>query len=694
VVFISAQSFYEVDDERYDSDSESISEWQEITNRLSYYEEDQVFKKIKVKTEGGGFIEVENVKIKLEFDDGEKAKSMTVISQAGSRIKVNGNDFSNVREGGEFVVGENGELIAGSKFVVGISRKFILKGHDINLPKGAEVSYEKDKIVIKVLNGKDFTVPELVDEKGKGVLFEIEAGKGGIKLSDNEFVQGLDGVKTKLYFKDGRVYSLDDEFVITNSDGKKDFIVRNLVPPAHPNIDPPTHSNLDGKEVYLVLDESELSNDFYKDKNFVFLGNSKIILGSNSGEGVSGFLHEDNRVNAYITKDNTIAFQAKGGRVWVEKGGEDGIPNIKLSGESVASLDKGSYYVSENKLYYDVTGARVKGFEHGEYQSAVKITSVNNKGERTENHDVFTNNGKAFVSLSLEDQKKFESSLKFLKIKAKGLPEFYVSSSLTFNQLSPEAQKFYDEMSGSEQAEVVKDLGNVELQQRLGVLIREERERRNPLEASVHVELPGVAGGSGTIIGYDKEGHAIVLTAGHIGGTSRKGTKYEITFPNGKTYWATSLGGYGKWRGDEGWDVELLKIDKKIPNLAYVPVASKEFLQGLKKGTRVLRFAGRFKENGQVLKHETSLITIRETGDTITYDTKDKVYSGQSGSGLISISRRKLIGVLSSSDLEKRRGIKTRAYYSSLGNIHYLLEKEGLSHLIKVIMVIVPDYEQ
>jgi len=552
--------------------------------------------------------------------------------------------YNHIKKDGEFKINDKGELVS-AKFEVNAETDFSLKGYKYKLAANSKVNFDKNKVEITIPDGAKVTVPEKIDGEtaDPGLIFSFSsASEKGIALPSGDVIENKNG-KTVVNYKDG-FYISDKNYVLKTSDGKEDLLI-----------------NTNGKETYLYFDGNSPDDK----KSYVFIGKDKLITNSASGEGASLFVLPGNRLGIRTTSDNTIVVESKNGKVTLERPVGNEVPAIKLSGESIVILDKRSFYGQGSELYFDPKNVLVKDFNNGRFSASAKLSFVDNSGKNLKNFDVYSNDKDQYASASEKDLK---SPFKYYKTGG----GFYISSSLTFNQLSYDSQRFYDSLDLKKQQEIAgyaskgEKSGAAELQGLIKKLIDEEiRIRQNPTKASVRI-IGG--GGSGTIIGVDpKDGKPIILTAGHLGGATSPGYRYnDIQLADGRTISGVSLGGYGDY-GGSGNDYALIKVDQVIPGVAYVPVAAES--RPIGQGDLAIRIGcpgcGEFKQT------QTRLGTI---GSTIGHGTNEEIIGGESGGGLFSKGR--VVGVVS-----------TGGYYTGTAPIRAFLRKIGYGSLISVSAV-------
>ncbi|MFA5259101.1 MAG: serine protease [Candidatus Pacearchaeota archaeon] len=555
--------------------------------------------------------------------------------------------FSNLKDNAEFKVNKDGKLVE-ALFEVSADTEINLRGYKYKLIKDSKVSLKDNQIEISLPDGTKVEAPEKTSDAEEGVVFSFKtlSGKALILPSGDLFESG----SKVLYFDNDGFYFSDKNGVIKNSEGKEDFKIENTK---------------EGNKVYLVFSKDDISK--LGNKNSIFIGKNNLILTSLNEKGPAVFFAENNRYGIAITSKNTAASQAIKGKVFIEQGEIGKVASIKLSGNSISTLDKRSFYGENGKFYFDPAKQIESNFNYGDFSAAAKIVLADNNGNRLSNinFDVYANDRDQYASVP---DGKFQSSLEFFKSSG----NFYVSSSVAFNQLTFEQQDFFASLTPEAQQAVStyskngeKDGASV-FQRTVGALIQEEiKIRQNPLKASVRV--PG-GGGSGTIIGVDKtDGKAIILTAGHLGGATSTGYRYTggygIQLVDGRKFDATVLGGYNQG----AYDYALIKIDQVINKIPYVPVASESHVVGI--NDPVLKIGS----HGNTPFDQTPT-RISKIGTNRIITTSGNIH-GESGGGLFHNGR--VIGV-----------VETTGSFQGTNNIRNFLKQMGYDYLIKFIMVI------
>jgi len=299
------------------------------------------------------------------------------------------------------------------------------------------------------------------------------------------------------------------------------------------------------------------------------------------------------------------------------------------------------------------------------------LSLINKNEDKLLDSNIISNGRNQYAQVA---DRELKSALEYYK--AEG--GFYVATSVAFNQLTPEAQGFYDGLSKEKQKEIGDailklDSGQGEaLVQRVinEYRIEEERLRQSPVKASVKISSRGHFG-SGTIIGVDKEGRPIILTAGHLTGARTPGTKKTITFPDETTTTATVLAGQGSWGASSGNDLSIMRIDKPMKDIAYVPVALSSHNIDTKKPVLRIGYPG----GNNMKKVSVAIIRFSETGRT---QTRGGLNGGNSGGGMFQNGR--LLGVISI-DMESATG------YANLNLMRKFLTDQGYGYLIKIMVV-------
>lgn len=543
----------------------------------------------------------------------EKSNGITKVTlEKGGFIEISGLKYNiDLEKPNSLVFDKDGKLTDGTKFTVLDSGKFRIKGYDVPLPKGTEVVYEKDKVNFKVPKDSKLQEPEKKEEDAKkDEAFYYSTEKQGIlEFPNREKVSSKNDLV--LSYKDGSFYLSSEDMTVLSNSGKDDFFIKN--------------PNYGKNDIQIVFDEKNID----KTKASVFIGNDKIILTSLSGVGAKLSFSENNRLGFEYNKDHTLAVESKNGLVILEKANKDDVPTIKLSGESIANLDKRTIFANGNDMYFNAFQDTLSGFDSGKYSLPARTTLIDNNGKRLKNFDFYSNNLDQYGSVV---DGSFQSKLNFFKTGG----GFYVSSSTTFNQLTPTAQEYYSRLDPAKQQQLADLTNNGEkdsaskLQQTLDNMIQEEiKVRQNPVKASVRLHVPswGV-GGSATIIGVDKEGYPILLTAGHV--VSQAGVGVRVDLVDGSSINGVVIGGDDSYPND----IAIIRLNSKIPDIAYVPVPSEEREKQLTVGSTVLRIGTPYL--GQFQYTKTQITEIGKNDQTSTYSGNDQIYSGQSGGGIFS----------------------------------------------------------
>ncbi|MBT4165583.1 trypsin-like peptidase domain-containing protein [archaeon] len=621
-----------------------------VWNANGYYDVDEEDEGVQGIAFGGAYYEAiaTNADIKSEGD-----KTIVNVKEGGM-IEIKGIKY-NIDSGKKnvFVFDKKGNLIEGTKFSVPKEGgEYRLDGFDVPLSGGTEVVYEKDKIVLKIPEGGEISEPKKVDEDAKGV-FSYQAD-GEIKLND-EIIKGR-GDGSEIYYDKNGFYILDNVNVMTEN-GKNDFLI----------------NSPEGKKTYLVFEEGKINDDL----SSVFIGKDKVVLTNLNGKGGSVFFAEDNRLGIKTSSTNTVSAQVIYGKVIIDKAGEGDLgklANVKISGESVVNLDHRIFYADNNELYFNAKGNSIKGFEHGDSDASIKLSLIDDDGKNINGFDVYSNGNDQYASVA---PGQFESPLEFFKTSG----DFYVSSSVAFNQLTPSSQDYYAGLGEAEQSKLLNYVGegsgvkgvgesSALLQGTLNELIAEEiRRKQNPIKASVRIPSKG---GSGTIIGVDKnDGRAIVVTCGH-GSGSPKGSRHRVQLTDGSEIRGVSLGYAGTHLS--GADMTIIKLDNPIKDLSYIPVASESHVADV--GDPVLRIGcpgcGQFKQT------QTTINRFSSGGSVGTRDSGGwGVQGGESGGGLFHEGR--LIGIVST-------GGGGQGWYTGTDDIRSFLTQNGYDYLINIII--------
>ncbi|MDP2925782.1 MAG: hypothetical protein Q8N99_05410 [Nanoarchaeota archaeon] len=571
------------------------------------------------------------------------------LSKQGSFSVYNKNEpdkkttYNDIKQGGSFSFDISLGLTK-AEFETGSNMDLKYKGYTYPIPADTKVKIGEDKKVSVTLpDGTKLEEPQKDSGADNGAVFSFKTKSGGeMTLPNGEIIKNKN-TETIIGYQDGFYLEDRNYAIITNRN--EELLIYN------PN------------KLYLAFEESKIQAD----KSYLYLGKDKIIASSINSEGAGIYFNSDNRIGFTITNDNTVSVQAKNGVVIVEKPSNQGeMPGIKLSGNSMVNLDKRSIYAESNNLYFDSKGRVISDFNQGRLSSQAKITLIDNSGVSIKDFDVYANDRDQYAAVKKSD---FKSSMSFYKTSG----GFYISPQITFNQLTPDVQKFYSELDAKTQQQVAVYANNGErqgaavLQRTIQVLIIEEENiRRNPYKASVRIPT---GGGSGTIIGIDKNGYPIVLTAGHLGGATRPGYKETIQMSDKRQFKGTVIGGISDWRGS-GWDVALIKGDTIIDKIPYVPVAPETHV--VKPNDIALRIGcpgcGQFKQ---------TQTRIGKVGNII--GATDYIIGGESGGGLFHNGRQ--IGIVS-----------TGGYYTGTPRIREFLRKYGYDYLIKYLIPILKRF--
>ena len=608
VNFVSAGYVWNSDSESYSFNEGGDLDGEGLAFKGAYYE--VIYNNGEVSEEN---VEGTNKKITLKIESGGS------IEISGSKYDL---DFS---EENEFVFNEKGELIKGTHFKTkeGIFR---IKNYDVPLPENTEVIYEEEKIVFKLLKGLELEIPEKVEELGEGekeILFSYQGEN--LNLNENIFFGDSEIGFDNGFFIQGKEYNIgkeNGEFLLLNNGGKK---------------------------FYVLSDESELK------ENSIFIGDKRLVMDSQE-KGLAIFFKQGNRYGFQVEGGKTAAVQAREGRVFIEASKEGEVPIVKLSGRSIVNLDKRTFFAENNEMYFNPKKGLILGFAHGDLPVKSSISLVDNNEKNIKDFNVYANDRDQYAAVN---PSSFKTPAKIYKTKL----GFYASPNVAFNDLTLDAQKFYERMRPEAQEHIfdmaVKGIAGNGIggaQAIIDNLIEEER-RRNPILASVRIPS---GGGSGTIIGVDKEGYPIVLTAGHLGGATRPGYQERIQLTDGRQFKGTVIGGLRDYSGS-GNDFSLIKINSKVPDIPYVPVAGEA--HEINQGDPALRIGcpgcGKFKQSKTVIGRIGSG-TIRVT---------DRIYGGESGGGLFHNGR--VVGVVS-----------TTGDYTGTARIRGVLTKYGYDYLI------------
>lgn len=205
---------------------------------------------------------------------------------------------------------------------------------------------------------------------------------------------------------------------------------------------------------------------------------------------------------------------------------------------------------------------------------------------------------------------------------------------------------------------------------------QESRGPENPLQSGVRLRVDYgryLNYGSGTFIGYDKEGNGIIITVAHAFEDSRKGGIYVETYA-GKRIPAELI------HVQKSRDLALVKIRKDyIPNnFKPTPVSRKQ----ARVGSSVLRVGC---PGGGDFKQTPCIITNKIFDEGRTTETTTSARQGESGGGLF--YGRKLVGVLFGAE-SYYGGPRGEAYYASTSSIQDYLREREYGYLIRISVIL------
>ncbi len=593
----------------------------------------------------GGSFKIENGELTTaEFETSSEAE----LELKGEKYSFPGNAKVKI---------ENGELTT-AEFETSSEFDFKIRGYKYSLPSGSKVKIEGKKISIILSDGAKLEEPEKINDNADSevvFLFSSESEIGMI-LSNDEIVKNREGATT-IGYKDGYFYLVDKNVAVRTGNGQDDFLIHN------PDSE---------RDIYLIFDKSKIS-EFDSEKQFIFFSRDEIIASSLKGKGPGVFFAENNRLGMVITSENTAAMQAVDGRAFAIKRQTGKIPNIRISGNSITTIDRKSFFgEGGNKFYYNPSKTLESSFSYGSSSTALKVNYVDNNGNDILPSDYYSNFRNQYGSAP--------RGMLNNPMESFGRDYVHFSNTLAFNYLSLEAQKFYSSLNVAMRQQIAAYAGNGEkenaatLQGILNRLILIEEERKKyPIRASVRIPS---GSGSGTIIGVDANGYPIVLTAGHLRGATSPGAKEKIQLSDGREFRATVIKGIANYWGGSGWDLSLMRINTQVPGIPYIPVASASHI--VNNGDPALRIGcpgcGKFKQT-------PNRITSINRDGTYIYTTSDP-FGGESGGGLFHQGR--LIGVVSI-------GTGSSGGYPGVARIREFLVQNGLGYLIQFVMALLNE---
>jgi hypothetical protein len=594
----------------------------------------------------GDFSEVKIRGTKFRFPEGSRVRFGIDIVTREMMFKVEAPDDKSIEI-------EHG----GWKFKVppGGTTKF-----DYDVSKEGEVAYT---IRIYYSSDQKLLLPEIVDkkhgdvnfefitggqygEKGKGKSFKIGEENSFFELSYDKKGNLVEGITT-LFYNEGRgLYFNGVNAVIKDKDGNMDIKIHN--PASHVDSLQLEAQTLSSPANYLRLIDTEpkINSNLDYNSNYIFWDKNKIIINSPKANGVAVSFDKGNKRGFLLDGENSVAFQSNIGKIEIKNGK---IPEVKLSGRSIMSLNSKSLIAQEDHLYFDPTHSNIEGFESKKFSTNAKISLVDNKGDRISKFDIYSNDKNQYFSRGPDSNSK--------------------DSKLTINELTSTSKKIYNGLTDNNKNQyftINENEGNVILEQ---LMVKLDSPAKKFIDASVRVTGPGRSYGSGTIIGYDDKGYAIVLTAGHLRSASSPGNQQEILFSDGTKYRATTISGVDNT--DIQQDISILRInEKKI--LPYISLAPGDIK--IEKYTNAISLGPGPGDFGP------TQLKVYEGNDFII--GKTKLPRGTSGGSII--QNGKIIGIVVQNELNG--GVVDIIKIKDINNF---LRKNGYGYLTRVSSVLV-----
>jgi hypothetical protein len=601
-----------------------------------------------------------------------------IVFQENGRLEldVDGDKriYENIKKDGKMII-ENGEITR-ADFEISKTGKYKFGNKEFELPEGTIVLIADKVVEFNVPKDTKIEMPEGISKGADDLDYSYVTQGGSLELPNGEIIEGSEVTKIGYEGGDGGGFHTSENLAIKNSEGVKEFDL---------NVN---------KKTYFALDKFGLIGG----REEVFIGEERLVLNSPSEGGVVSF-NEGNRYRIEVDEGHSVSVQAVNGKVIVDSSDIERIPNIQFSGNSKVDLDKRGFYGKNDKLYVDSKKGLISGVEHSDNDAPVQLTLIKDNGERLLGYDLLSNGKDQYVSVSKKD---LDGPSEVYKSK----DGFYVASKIAFNELTPEAKKFYVGLEARKQKEINAevnrlggDAGNVLIQRVMKNYQAAERRRlQNPLMASVRIRAAvgrQPVGGSGVIVGTTKDGYPIVYTAAHVltaGEKGRKitrGMKVDVELPRQYPYpgGGTIRSGRvidAKLRGSgEDGDVAIIQLEDKIPNIPYIPIASES--QVLKKGDIVQRIG--CPNCGPFQKSNVRITAVSSAEGQI--ETKGRVIQGESGGPLIKNGR--VFGVTSIGfnfvDKITREKSDFSGGYTSTSELRDIAKRNNLGHLIKIIYV-------
>ena len=555
--------------------------------------------------------------------------STTQSSGSGSILGALGSLWGSSTKGLE--KDSSGKIISADYTVTNANgEKLIIGGKEFYVPKGGRVQMSKGDNEIKVSLPNDAKIKEEVK-----VNNSLENKVIKYIVDQNSNAELPNGMKFKgTLSSDGKSWFIDKGNEVTLNNVK----LNNIYGKA---------TNLDEKlRIYL--------NEGKYDGNYVYFGEKKIITGSTTA--LDGHSIEFLEGNPYVSidKNSHMAIEALGNSA-------SKIENGKLTtvGSVIVDEDAKSFLMSDKQggKLFTKDSVGIPGYNNNDYKGKnnAKIEFIPFKADGS---PVSVNSQK----LILDEKTGFQivamaqTDKDIGRLKSNQAP--VDSRGNTVVPITPP--------SGNKPPEFIKPSDNIQ---------------GNALSSTVRISAQDPSGssvGTGTIIG-EKDGRAIVITAGHIFRDSKgQGVVNVDLFDANSNQVKTVQGQVIDYQIDtgKGDDIAIVSIPKtdgmsvtKVASNDYTPkVGDPVFNTGCAGGANPTCQTGSVASIGKYLNPASGMTVSGE------------FQQGRSGGGLFT-NTGKLIGVLSASD-------KSEGHFNDIKTIQQYLDKKGLSNLYKLLLII------
>ena len=662
---------------------------------------------------------LENTKV-----DFEKGEIILEPTKSGV-LRINNQEF-NIKYDKDnppkFILDKDGKIITGTKFTTQ-EGKFELRDYIVNLPENSVVEYLEDRIVITAPVSSEI-IPNVRDSKNIKWFLEIKTKEPGFLKIQGGNIQSLKEIspekyeykETKIFYeyKEGklRTYFEDKAVNFLNDKGELDFRIIN------------NKFGTNDPKVYLVYDEKDL----VKNMPNVMIKNDRIGTFNYQGKGPIIEIGKGNRIGAGLNKEGgndlsdekTLSFQSDKGFAILNKFGDERIPVLQISGNSIYGPDQKSFFVG----YYAITEedyirhkpeSIIEGVNHGEGTVALVVHPFDDNGKRMP-YDLFVNNENEYWVFG---QGRLNDPLKYGFGADKYEADILFSSGVSFNQMSPERKIEFSQLSEETRKNLVKNFlktgGTAALEKELERIYSPSKDIFTRASVDVTVEDTG---GSGTLVGI-KDDKVYVLTAAHV--VDKKGKisenfevyltsqnnkylstkKYNAEPINGKIVafskrsdFERKEGGEIKFTSPKNLDLALLELTptsqqlEEVKKRGFIKIAPHDF--DLSVGDEVVMVGC---QRNIFYVRGCRITSISETTGTDSLSVDKSPYYGMSGGGLF--KDKYLVGVVQSGvqvpSLSERSLPESFGTFGGFGNLEsiYTLLGDKYEFLYKMIILII-----